>query len=94
MGIPLVLPKGLNCKRQSCFYEDCYSLSRVDVIYRRIQDYYIDPVGFTRTAFLSLDFFFLAFVMEMLLSLMRLEVVLLVLNVYFLLVMKLFVLSF
>ncbi len=46
MGIPLALPKDLIVKDNNVFMKTVQGLSKVDVIYRRIQDYYIDPVSF------------------------------------------------
>ncbi|HMW04024.1 MAG TPA: circularly permuted type 2 ATP-grasp protein [Leptospiraceae bacterium] len=53
MGIPLVLPKDLIVKDNHVFMKTVYGLSRVDVIYRRIQDYYIDPVSFYQDSVLG-----------------------------------------
>jgi uncharacterized circularly permuted ATP-grasp superfamily protein/uncharacterized alpha-E superfamily protein len=46
MGIPLVLPKDLIVKENFVYMKTVLGLSRVDVIYRRVQDNYIDPVTF------------------------------------------------
>jgi uncharacterized circularly permuted ATP-grasp superfamily protein/uncharacterized alpha-E superfamily protein len=46
MGIPLVLPKDLIVKENCVYMKTVSGVSRVDVIYRRIQDYFIDPVCF------------------------------------------------
>jgi uncharacterized circularly permuted ATP-grasp superfamily protein len=46
MGIPLVLPKDLLVKENYVYMKTITGLSRVDVIYRRIEDYYLDPVSF------------------------------------------------
>ncbi len=53
MGIPLVLPKDLIVKENYVYMKTVQGLSRVDVIYRRIQDYYIDPVSFFQDSVLG-----------------------------------------
>jgi uncharacterized alpha-E superfamily protein len=53
MGIPLVLPKDLIVKENYVYMKTVYGLSRVDVIYRRIQDYYIDSVSFYQESVLG-----------------------------------------
>lgn len=46
MGIPLVLPKDLVVQENQVYMRTVEGMSRVDIIYRRIQDSYIDPVSF------------------------------------------------
>ncbi len=53
MGIPLVLPKDLIVKENYVYMKTVHGLSRVDVIYRRIQDFYIDPVSFFQDSVLG-----------------------------------------
>lgn len=53
MGIPLVMPKDLIVKENHVFMKTVYGLSKVDVIYRRIQDFYIDPVCFFQDSVLG-----------------------------------------
>jgi uncharacterized circularly permuted ATP-grasp superfamily protein/uncharacterized alpha-E superfamily protein len=53
MGIPLVLPKDLIVKENYVYMKTVHGLSRVDVIYRRIQDFYIDPVSFYQDSVLG-----------------------------------------
>jgi uncharacterized circularly permuted ATP-grasp superfamily protein/uncharacterized alpha-E superfamily protein len=53
MGIPLVLPKDLLVKENFVYMKTITGLSRVDVIYRRIEDYYLDPVSFFQDSVLG-----------------------------------------
>jgi len=53
MGIPLVLPKDLIVKENYVYMKTVRGLSKVDVIYRRIQDFYIDPVCFYQESVLG-----------------------------------------
>ena len=53
MGIPLVLPKDLLVKENYVYMKTITGLSRVDVIYRRIEDYYLDPVSFFQDSVLG-----------------------------------------
>jgi len=53
MGIPLVLPKDLLVKENFIYMKTITGLSRVDVIYRRIEDYYLDPVSFFQDSVLG-----------------------------------------
>lgn len=53
MGIPLVLPKDLIVKENYVYMKTIAGLSRVDVIYRRIADNYIDPVSFFQDSVLG-----------------------------------------
>ncbi|HMV77262.1 MAG TPA: circularly permuted type 2 ATP-grasp protein [Leptospiraceae bacterium] len=53
MGIPLVLPKDLIVKDNHVYMKTVHGLARVDVIYRRIQDYYLDPVCFYQDSVLG-----------------------------------------
>jgi uncharacterized circularly permuted ATP-grasp superfamily protein/uncharacterized alpha-E superfamily protein len=53
MGIPLVLPKDLIVRENFVYMKTVYGLSRVDVIYRRIADSFIDPVIFYQDSVLG-----------------------------------------
>lgn len=53
MGIPLVLPKDLVVKDNYVYMKTVNGHSRVDIIYRRIWDYYIDPVSFFEDSILG-----------------------------------------
>ena len=53
MGIPLVLPKDLIVKENYVYMKTITGLSRIDVIYRRIADSYIDPVSFFQDSVLG-----------------------------------------
>ena len=46
MGIPLVLPKDLLVKENCLYMKTMAGHMKVDVLYRRIQDNYLDPVSF------------------------------------------------
>lgn len=53
MGIPLVLPKDLIVKDNHVFMRTVNGFDPVDIIYRRIQDFYIDPVSFFQDSVLG-----------------------------------------
>ncbi|MCX8000673.1 MAG: circularly permuted type 2 ATP-grasp protein, partial [Leptospiraceae bacterium] len=53
MGIPLVMPKDLIVKENHVFMRTVTGLAKVDIIYRRIEDYFIDPVSFYQESVLG-----------------------------------------
>ncbi|MDX1960414.1 MAG: circularly permuted type 2 ATP-grasp protein [Leptospiraceae bacterium] len=55
MGIPLALPKDLVVKENFLYIKTVYGLSKVDVLYRRIQDFFIDPVSFYQDSVLGVS---------------------------------------
>jgi uncharacterized circularly permuted ATP-grasp superfamily protein len=53
MGVELVEGRDLECRRGKVFMRTTSGLQRVDVIYRRIDDEYIDPVHFRSDSMLG-----------------------------------------
>ncbi len=53
MGVELVEGRDLECRRGKVFMRTTAGLQRVDVIYRRIDDEYIDPVHFRSNSMLG-----------------------------------------
>jgi uncharacterized circularly permuted ATP-grasp superfamily protein len=53
MGVELVEGRDLECRRGKVFMRTTAGLQRVDVIYRRIDDDFLDPVNFRRDSMLG-----------------------------------------